>query len=98
MKLCTFTHDGRTRIGLVEPDGVIDLSRAAPALPTEMVAFLAAGEEALEAARAAKGAKAARLPLDSVQLEAPVQRPPKFLGIGMNYADHARERGKPIPT
>ena len=50
MKLTTFTHGGRTRIGVVEGDAVVDLSAAEPNLPTEMTAFLAAGEAALEAA------------------------------------------------
>ena len=44
MKLVTFTHQGATRIGAVQGDGVVDLTAAAPQLPTEMCGFLAAGE------------------------------------------------------
>jgi 2-keto-4-pentenoate hydratase/2-oxohepta-3-ene-1,7-dioic acid hydratase in catechol pathway len=38
-----------------------------------------------------------RVPLDSVQLLAPVLRPPKFLAIGLNYALHVAESGMKPP-
>ncbi len=98
MKLATFTHDGSTRIGVVDGDQVVDLSAAAPALPHEMVAFLEAGQEALVAAHGAVGdAAAARIPLADVRLEAPIARPPKFLAVGLNYADHVAESGLETP-
>lgn len=94
MKLCTFTHEDRTRIGLLRGDEIVDLSAAAPELPTEMVAFLEAGDAALEAARSATGCT---LQLASVHLEAPVLRPPKILAVGLNYADHIAETGMDTP-
>ncbi len=33
----------------------------------------------------------------SVRLLAPVPRPPKIIGIGLNYRDHAAESGQPMP-
>ncbi len=90
MKLVTFSHQGATRIGVVTGEEVVDLAAAAPDLPQEMSAFLAAGANALEQARSSSGP---RLPLASVKLEAPVLRPPKFLAIGLNYADHVAESG-----
>jgi 2-keto-4-pentenoate hydratase/2-oxohepta-3-ene-1,7-dioic acid hydratase in catechol pathway len=100
MKLATFTHKGATRLGLVQGDGIVDLAAAAPDLPREMVALLGAGRDALaRAAEAAAGA--APLSLDAVRLEAPLARPPKFLAVGLNYADHVAEAGleKPVhPT
>ncbi|MEE2703290.1 MAG: fumarylacetoacetate hydrolase family protein [Myxococcota bacterium] len=90
MKLVTFSHQGATRIGVVAGEEVVDLAAAAPDLPQEMSAFLAAGANALEQARSSSGP---RLPLASVKLEAPVLRPPKFLAIGLNYADHVAESG-----
>ena len=96
MKLTTFTQAGSTRIGVVNGDEVVDLAAAAPELPREMEAFLAAGAPALERARAAaRGGP--RLPLAQVKLEAPVLRPRKFLAIGLNYADHIAETGRPAP-
>jgi 2-keto-4-pentenoate hydratase/2-oxohepta-3-ene-1,7-dioic acid hydratase in catechol pathway len=90
VKLATFRHDGSTRIGVVDGDQMVDLSAAAPGLPAEMPAFLAAGDAALDAARGAL-ADGARLPLAAVALAAPVLRPPKILAIGVNYRDHVEE-------
>jgi 2-keto-4-pentenoate hydratase/2-oxohepta-3-ene-1,7-dioic acid hydratase in catechol pathway len=98
MRLATFTHDGATRIGVVTGDGMIDLAAAAPDLPRDMVALLAAGPAALEAARQAAARARSRLPLAGLRLEAPVRRPPKFLAIGLNYADHVRESGMEAPA
>ena len=53
MKLATFTHQGSTRIGVVVDDAVVDLAAAAPELPREMSALLAAGAGAIDRARAA---------------------------------------------
>ena len=53
MRLATFTHAGRTRIGVVVGDEVVDLAETEPGLPREMEAFLGAGAPALEAAQRA---------------------------------------------
>jgi 2-keto-4-pentenoate hydratase/2-oxohepta-3-ene-1,7-dioic acid hydratase in catechol pathway len=97
MKLATFTHDGRTRIGVVTGDEVLDLAAAVPALPAEMRAFLDAGTPAMDAARAAAGKPGHRLRLDDVKLEAPIRRPPEILAVGLNYRDHIEEAKLPIP-
>jgi 2-keto-4-pentenoate hydratase/2-oxohepta-3-ene-1,7-dioic acid hydratase in catechol pathway len=97
MKLVTFTHDGRTRVGLAREDDVVDLSVPAPDLPTDMLALLEAGPAAMETARSALDSKAT-LPLGDVKLEAPIARPPKFLAIGLNYADHVAEAGLETPA
>jgi len=77
-------------------DEIVDLAAAVPEMPREMEAFLAAGAPALERARsAARGGP--RLALREVKLEAPVLRPRKFLAIGLNYADHVAETGRPAP-
>jgi 2-keto-4-pentenoate hydratase/2-oxohepta-3-ene-1,7-dioic acid hydratase in catechol pathway len=96
MKLATFTWRGASRIGVVEPGGVVDLAAAAPELPRDMLGLLEAGPAALEAAGRATAA-APRIPLAEVRLEAPIRRPPKFLGVGLNYADHVAESGLETP-
>lgn len=99
MKLCTFVPSpgAAPRLGVVVGDAVVDLSRAAPDLPDETCALLAAGDTALRrAAEAAAGARD-RLPLDAVRLAPPILRPPKFLAIGLNYADHVAEAGLETP-
>ena len=97
MKLVTFSESGTTRIGVVVAEEVVDLSAAAPELPREMCAFLAAGDDALAAARRAAASAGNRLALSGVTLEAPVQQPPEFLAIGLNYADHIEEAGLGTP-
>ena len=97
MKLCTFRHENSARIGVVTDDGVVDLSIAAPELPREMVALLVAGPDALRRAASAASNAKSRLAQDSVSLRAPILRPPKFLAIGLNYADHVAEAGIEAP-
>lgn len=96
MKLATFTHSGTTRIGVVDGDDVVDLSAASPDLPRDMLAFLEAGAEAMQVASAAIS-DGKRIPLAAVHLEAPIARPPKFLAVGLNYADHVAESGLETP-
>jgi 2-keto-4-pentenoate hydratase/2-oxohepta-3-ene-1,7-dioic acid hydratase in catechol pathway len=97
MKLATFTHTHRRRIGVVENDTVVDLGAAAPHLPQTMIAFLRGGAQALVEAKHAVASGRHRLPLSTVRLEAPVPRPGKVLAIGMNYGDHVRETGRAAP-
>jgi 2-keto-4-pentenoate hydratase/2-oxohepta-3-ene-1,7-dioic acid hydratase in catechol pathway len=94
MKLATFTHDGRTRCGVVIGDEIADVT-AARDLPRDLVALLAAGPDALGAARRA-AESAPRLALAAVRLDAPVQ-PRKYLAIGLNYAAHVGEAGRKKP-
>ena len=84
MKLCTFSRAGALRVGVVVEDAIVDLSQAAPDLPRELVALLAAGKAALARAQTAAANARERLPLASTALAAPIQRPPKFLAIGLN--------------
>ncbi len=37
------------------------------------------------------------VPLESLRLRAPVPRPGKIFGVGLNYRDHAEETGQPVP-
>lgn len=101
MKLITFAHQGSTRIGaLVTRNGedrVVDLTVSTPSLPGDMIALLAGGTAALGAASAATNAATAAIPLRDVRLLAPIPRPGKIICIGLNYRDHARETGQPIP-
>jgi len=97
MRLATFTYSGATRVGVVAGDEIVDLAAAAPDLPREMVAFLAAGAPALRRAGDLASSARERMPLAQVRFEAPVLRPPKFLAIGLNYADHVAESKLEMP-
>ncbi len=96
MKLVTFAHEGSTRLGAVVENEVVDGS-AAPELPRDMLGFLGAGRSALDGLARLIESGRGRIPLRAVHLGPPVPRPPKFLAIGLNYADHIAETGRERP-
>ena len=98
MKLATFTVAGRSRLGKVVGDAIIDLSDVTRSCAGSMRALLENYETLRDAIAAAEGLTFA---LSDVTLEAPISDPRKFLAIGMNYQAHADEAaaaGIPIPT
>ncbi len=98
MKLATLRRaDGSHTTAVVADGEVVDLSIAAPGVPTEMSALLAAGPDVLARVQEAASGENGRGPLDPAMLAAPVQRPGKFLAVGLNYADHIAESGAPTP-
>ena len=98
MQLVTFTHGGKTRIGAVVAEDVVDVSGQGRNVPSDMLAFLEQGTTALEQAREVCASGRGRLALADVHLEAPIRRPPKILAVGLNYRDHIEETGRPMPT
>jgi len=96
MRLCRFAgHDGSPRLGLVTGERIVDLTAAAPRLPSEPAAALdaAGGEAALGEIAAGAGEGA---PLGEARLLSPA-RPRKYLAIALNYADHIAETGMEAP-
>jgi 2-keto-4-pentenoate hydratase/2-oxohepta-3-ene-1,7-dioic acid hydratase in catechol pathway len=91
MKLATYTANGVTRTGIVVGDSIID--SGVPGTMIDLIRDWAALKPVLEA-RAAAGRG---MPLASVKLEAPVQRPGKIFAIGLNYADHIAESKMETP-
>lgn len=96
MKLVTFSHANHSRVGAVVDDSIVD-SLGNPAIPGSMLAFLSAGETALSAMQQRIDSTSHRLPIRDVHLMAPLPRPGKFLGVGLNYADHIEETGRAKP-
>jgi 2-keto-4-pentenoate hydratase/2-oxohepta-3-ene-1,7-dioic acid hydratase in catechol pathway len=89
--------DCKGRTAVVTENGLIDLNRTDPGLPTCMRKLLKMGPDALDKAREV-GEKGEAFSRDMVQLLAPVPRPGKIVCIGANYADHARESGIEPPS
>ena len=98
MKLARFhTGDGDVRIGRVDGDEVVDLS-GVDGVGTSVREILPDLPKLKQAIEAADGT---RHPLESITLLAPIDDPQKYLGIGMNYKEHAeeaRQAGIPTPT
>jgi 2-keto-4-pentenoate hydratase/2-oxohepta-3-ene-1,7-dioic acid hydratase in catechol pathway len=100
VRLCSFTADAVTRVGLILGDEVADLARCDAGFSSDLRLLLASTAGLPDrVARAAP--RAPRLALAGLRLEAPVRSPRKFLGLGMSYRSHAEEirrRGGQIPA
>ena len=93
MKLCRFDDD---RLGIVDDDEVLDVSKALEAIPAQRWP-LAQGDplilnlKAVLAAAKKLAPKAKRKPLAKVKLLSPVANPGKIIGAPINYNDHIAE-------
>jgi len=99
MRLVTFVEgDKAPRPGLVVDGGVFDLDAEGF---QDAITFLGAqGSVQADVAGAATRSRT-RIALEQVRLLAPVPRPPRLFGIGVNYAEHAAESGtrmRDVPT
>jgi 2-keto-4-pentenoate hydratase/2-oxohepta-3-ene-1,7-dioic acid hydratase in catechol pathway len=103
MRLATFRAPGGVRLGAVSGDRIVELALASgdAGFPRTMEELLFLGETGLERARKALDHAVAQRPagaihaLSDVGLLAPVPRPGKIVGVGLNYKDHAAEVGRP---
>lgn len=94
MKLATFEAiPGHPRVGLIAEDGIIDVARHIPGTPADTISLIATWTHWQDALARLSINNKADLPWASVTLLAPVPRPGKILGIGLNYADHVTESG-----
>ena len=113
MRLVTYQRQKTAALGAVLDGRIVDLTLALHAVwgrlepgvltphpsTAAMIAFLAAGPAALEAARAHVAElqrdwhAEAHPRLEASVLLAPIPRPGKIVAIGRNYADHAAETG-----
>ena len=85
MKLVTFVEGDRgPRPGLVVDSGVVDLSAEGFKDP---IAFMAAPRSVQTRVAQSK----ATISMDNLKLLAPIPTPPRIFGIGVNYAEHAKE-------
>jgi 2-keto-4-pentenoate hydratase/2-oxohepta-3-ene-1,7-dioic acid hydratase in catechol pathway len=82
----------------IDGEEVVELLLVAPELPTTLREILAGGEPIAERVRAAIASGAGRSPLQLEQLAPPIAEPSKFIGIGLNYADHVAESGQETPS
>ena len=92
MKLVRYGNPGKEKPGLIDADGKLrDLSKVIKDVSPDQLS-----DKAL--------AKLAKLNTDKLPLVkgkprmgCPISHVPKFIAIGLNYADHAAESGMPIP-
>jgi 2-keto-4-pentenoate hydratase/2-oxohepta-3-ene-1,7-dioic acid hydratase in catechol pathway len=93
MKFVRFDSGNGPRIGVVEGSEVVDL--VSGDLPyASMLELIAAGDEGLAAARTARAKATVRVAMEPAILLCPIEKPGKYLAIGMNYAKHLEEADK----
>lgn len=104
MRLATFVGPRGPCLGAISGDEIVDLNAASgevTGLPASMAEFVALGAHGLDAARRIVERGLKERPADAVRslgvvkLLAPIPRPGKIIGVGLNYNDHAAEVGRP---
>src|SRR5262245_23670853 len=98
MRLATLNTPAGPRPALRSGDDYVDLLAADPALPASIRGILAAGGDALGAARRAAETGKRRTSAAEATFLAPVPDPNKIICLGLNYRDHALESGAAIPN
>ena len=99
MKLLRFQSEGSTRLGALKEGAIVPLDALKSEYPT-MRAIIEGGPDALKRVGRLVAESKPSLALADVHLLAPVERPGKYLAIGMNYAKHVEESeriGVPAP-
>lgn len=88
MKLLRYRQAGEVHLGVTRADHIVALD--ALSFPT-MTAIIEAGHGALDQIRDYVTSAVSDLTIADVELLAPIERPGKYLAIGMNYGKHLDE-------
>ena len=92
MKLVTFLHEGIQKIGAVVDDQIIDFSTSH--LPKSMIEFIELGDDGINQANELIAKNDSKISINDVKLMAPIPKPNKILGVGLNYKAHKEEAAK----
>ena len=98
MKLLRFQVDGKPVIGALVGGGIVRIGDVAPEYQT-IIQLAGLGRDSLARLSDRVANASPTDALNEVTLLAPIERPGKFLAIGMNYRSHTREAvalGQPI--
>ena len=93
MKLVRYRDGTGVSLGVVKGDGLVSLATLGCDYPT-MLALIEAGPSAVAAIAQKLGGATTEISLADAKLLAPIERPGKYLAIGMNYAKHLAEADK----
>jgi 2-keto-4-pentenoate hydratase/2-oxohepta-3-ene-1,7-dioic acid hydratase in catechol pathway len=88
VKLVTYQHAGRTAIGLLREERIVDLAAIAP----DMIGLIDLGTPGMAKVREHAASATDTLALDDVKLLPPIHNPRRnVMCVGKNYAVHTRE-------
>ena len=93
MRLVRYRDGTGVSLGVVKGDGIVPLATLGCDYPT-MLALIEAGPSAVAAIAQKLGGATPEIALADAKLLAPIERPGKYLAIGMNYAKHLAEADK----
>lgn len=97
MRLATLNTPQGPRPAVLVGDSYVDLLSTDNQLPRSVRAILADPAAMASAKAASERPNAARVPVSSAKLHAPVPDPQKIICVGLNYRDHAIESKMAIP-
>jgi 2-keto-4-pentenoate hydratase/2-oxohepta-3-ene-1,7-dioic acid hydratase in catechol pathway len=95
MRLIVGRTGATDAVFLVDGNRAMDLSKAYPAVGTDLIGLIKAPELAKEIAK--KGLSEPTVSIDDIRPSLPVAHPPKIICLGLNYVDHIKEGGYEIP-
>jgi acylpyruvate hydrolase len=94
-----FEKNGAAALGVRFGNEVVDLSEAAPQLPTDLADLLKrGGDAAVQEAIALAAGVTKRIAFDGLQLLPLAMTSVKTICLGLNYLDHASENNREVPT
>jgi len=100
MRLVSFIKEGVKSIGCPKGDSIIDIAKLGQTFPADLLSLLEAGSDIMEQVKSAvDGANDSALVSSTEVTYLPlIERAPKVICIGRNYAAHAKEGGAEPPV
>jgi 2-keto-4-pentenoate hydratase/2-oxohepta-3-ene-1,7-dioic acid hydratase in catechol pathway len=96
LKYISYTTGEEEKFGALLGERVVELT--GQGFPPTLPEFISAGRQVWEAAAAyCQNPSGLILSVSQVRLLAPLRRPGKIIGIGLNYMDHCREQNIKVP-
>jgi len=100
MRLITYKIDEKIQIGALKNDKIIPFLQDSK-IPLDMLSFLKDIDYSIDRAKKLYKSSKIFIDLKKVKILKPINRPPKIIAIGLNYADHLDEirvSGRKIET
>eukprot|EP01132_Coremiostelium_polycephalum_P002267 gene2267-2790_t len=102
LKLITFEFNNPTqhnykRIGVLFDQYIVDVCSANSSIPTSMKTFIEGGKDNLIKILKILESGGNRIPIEKIKICPPIDNPDKVICVGLNYMEHAKESGAPIP-